>query len=179
MFCAAGLAALGLTACDAGVPRSVLGDLDGVSQGPTIDAGTTEPPADGSVAGPEDMAHAGTSPDLSTQGGATCAAGSYDSGLASALTVGQAKYVSSQDMFVCRDANGVFAMTSLCPHAQCTLTKKTSQYYCNCHGATFDLNGGSPTSPAHKALEHYAVCIDSAGHVQVDFNNIVAATTRA
>jgi Rieske Fe-S protein len=70
-------------------------------------------------------------------------------------------------------------MTARCSHAGCVLVKKPSILYCNCHGATYDLNGEHPTTPAVAGLVHFAVCVDAAGHVRVDTNQPVPAAVRA
>jgi len=185
-FCAlagASLVGLGLTACDPGAPRIVLGDgvEDGTnptSNGPPVGDGAVSPtedlahpPGSDLASGPHDMA-------MTTNG----CSGPYNAGPASAITVGQAKHITDSvnfDAFLCRDANGLYAMSALCTHEGKLLTKQTSQFYCSRHGATFDLNGQHPTSPAYSSLEHYALCVDASGNVLLDYNTIVSPSTRA
>ena len=124
----------------------------------------------------------GATDDLGTDdlalGSSSCAAASA-AGDAASVVEGTPVYVSSLRVFVCRDAGGLYAMSSLCTHQGCTLQLDVAQLYCDCHGATFDLNGENPTSPARKPLVHYAVCVDASGTVQVDKTQTVAASTRA
>jgi nitrite reductase/ring-hydroxylating ferredoxin subunit len=156
-FCGGVVAALGLGACDLGTQHVTLGGLE---------------KADGGA----DTADLASTADLAMSGG-QC--GTFDAWLAAALVVGQAVYFADQDLFLCRDELGLYALTSLCPHQQCTLSKRATQFYCNCHGATFDLNGEHPTTPAHSSLVHYALCVDANGHVLIDPNTQVVASTRA
>ena len=46
-------------------------------------------------------------------------------------------------MFIVRDANGLYALTSRCPHQGVTLSAQTStsKFHCNAHGADFTFNG--------------------------------------
>lgn len=115
-------------------------------------------------------------------GGATCS-GSVDCGAISNMAVGTARHFTDNnnyDIFVCRDQGGIFAMTALCPHRYCEVELQSDNtFFCNCHGAQFDFDGQHPTYPAYTGLEHYAVCIDGGGHVIVDYNSVVAASTRA
>ncbi len=187
-FCAvagAGLVTLGLSACDPGGARVAVGGLgtdngdgngDGNGNGGGQDAGTTGGKDSGTTGGKDSGTTGGQ--DSGTVGNCS---GSLNAGPASAIAVGQVKHFTDNfnyDLFVCRDAGGLYAINGSCPHAGCTVTKKTTEWYCNCHGATFDLNGQKPTSPAHSSLAHYAVCIDGSGNVIVDYTKTVVATTR-
>ena len=191
-FCAAagaGLIALGLPGCDPGAGSLSTGGLDDSSQveGSTAadlsghtntnhDAGAT---GHDSGTGASDMGS--SSSDLAQNSGGTCPSGTVSAGLASAIASGTATLVkaSGSNFFICRDANGLYALSAYCTHAGATLQKQSSEFYCSRHGATFDLNGQHPTSPAYSPLEHYAVCVDGSGNVMVDVNSVVSATTRA
>jgi Rieske Fe-S protein len=96
--------------------------------------------------------------------------------------MGTAKHLTDNnnyDLFVCRDSGGLYALTAICTHQGCTVTKQASQFYCPCHGATYDLNGQHQTRPATGPLDHFAICLDQSGNVLVDYNTVVAATTRS
>ncbi len=129
----------------------------------------------GGGGGAEDMAG-----DPADMGKATCTPGSVSAGAASSYTVGGTpKYLSgSTELFVLRDAGGLMAVSAICTHSGCTLKVQSSEYYCNCHGATFQYDGSMPTSPAHSALKHYAMCVDASGNVTVDPKTTVPSTNR-
>ena len=109
-----------------------------------------------------------------------CTPGSISAGNASSYTVGGTPKLiqGNTDIFVVRDANGLFAVSAICPHAGCTCEVQGSQYYCPCHGATFAFDGSKPTSPAHSSLPHYAMCVDASGNVTINPNMSVPSTTR-
>jgi nitrite reductase/ring-hydroxylating ferredoxin subunit len=110
-----------------------------------------------------------------------CTAGSLNAGAASGYTVGGTPKLFTSglsDLFVLRDAGGLMAVSAICTHSGCTLEVKSSEYYCNCHGATFAYDGSKPTSPAHTALKHYAMCVDASGNVTVDPKTSVPTTNR-
>ncbi|HEY2749190.1 MAG TPA: Rieske 2Fe-2S domain-containing protein [Polyangia bacterium] len=129
----------------------------------------------GSGVGSQDMANEAT--DMAH---AACTTGSLSAGASSSYTVGGTpKYFSgSTDLFVLRDAGGLMAVSAICTHSGCTLVVKSSEYYCDCHGATFAFDGSKPTSPAHTALKHYAMCVDASGNVTVDPKTTVPSTNR-
>jgi Rieske Fe-S protein len=119
---------------------------------------------------PDDM---GTAP--------ACTALPTSAGSASSYTVGGTPKLfgsGSKEFFVVRDAGGLYAVSAICTHSGCTNEVKGTQFYCPCHGATFALDGSKPTSPAHSALKHYAMCVDASGNVTVNTSMSVPATTR-
>ena len=83
-------------------------------------------------------------------------------------------------MLVARDAAGLYAMTSVCPHEQCDVqfAPATHDFECPCHLSTFDFNGGLTMGPATTGLVHYAVALDASGNVVVDLQTNVPPTTR-
>ena len=131
----------------------------------------------GGAGGSGDM---GAAPDdLATQ--PACTPGTIKAGTASSYTVGGTpKLIQSgnTELFVVRDASGLYAVSAICPHAGCTCEVQGNQYYCPCHGATFAFDGSKPTSPAHSSLPHYAMCVDAAGNVTINPKMSVPSTTR-
>ena len=122
---------------------------------------------------------AGAPADMATQ--PACTPGTVSAGASSSYTVGGTpKYIKSgsSEIFVLRDSGGLMAVSALCTHSGCTCEVQGSQYYCPCHGATFAWDGSQPTSPAHSALKHYAMCVDASGNVTVNMSMSVPATTR-
>jgi nitrite reductase/ring-hydroxylating ferredoxin subunit len=191
-FCAlagSGLLGLGLSACVPTSPRIVVGDGvegtdPGTSHGPPIDGSTSDedlaqsPNADLAHSPNADLANGPHDMAMTTN---SCS-GPYNAGLASAITTGQAKYITDNSnfaIFLCRDSGGLYALDAQCTHEGQILTKKTNEFYCSRHGATFDLNGQNPTSPAFSPLAHYSLCIDGGGNVLIDYNKTVSSSTRA
>jgi nitrite reductase/ring-hydroxylating ferredoxin subunit len=192
-----GLITLGLPGCDPGGSRVEVGGLGGDAPAGTGGNGgggggvgggpTGQDMANGSTGGQDAGTHDGSTggQDSGTTGqdsGTTnSCSGPLNAGAASAIASGAAKHFTDNinyDLYVVRDSGGLYAINASCPHAGCTTTYKTTSWYCNCHGATWDANGNNPTSPAHSALEHYSVCIDGSGNVLVDYNKTVTYTTR-
>jgi cytochrome b6-f complex iron-sulfur subunit len=196
-FCAgagAGLVTIGVAGCDAFTPRTTLGAVDnqpgephggddaGVHE-PFDAAGTNQPPPDFAQNNqpPPDLAQNNQPPpDLAQQVNNNCS-GPLNAGKASAIAMNGTKHFTdnvSYDLYVVRDSGGLYALNASCPHAGCTVKEQQGQWYCPCHGATFDLNGQNPTAPAFSPLDHYSLCIDGSGNVLVDYNTTVSPSTR-
>src|SRR4051812_28866048 len=110
--------------------------------------------------------------------GATCGTGAPHVGMPPTFVLGKPVYVASKNVFIVRDASGLYALTARCTHQGVTVTARTSDFYCPGHGATFNLDGAVTKGPATKALQHYALCTLPNGHVGVDTTKPVVATER-
>jgi Rieske Fe-S protein len=106
--------------------------------------------------------------------------GKLYAGPASKFAVGMSTFFACSRTLILRDAAGLYAMTSICPHEQCDVmfAPNTHDFECPCHLSTFDFNGGLTMGPATTGLVHYAVSLDAGGNVVVDLGTTVAATTR-
>jgi Rieske Fe-S protein len=108
--------------------------------------------------------------------------GDVDAGNVSALAVGALRIVPGAPVAIGRDDQGVYAMTTTCTHQGCDMSHAGSVtsngLHCNCHGSSFDVNGGVTGGPAHTALAHFAVDIDQDGVITVHTDNVVSASDR-
>jgi Rieske Fe-S protein len=87
------------------------------------------------------------------------------------------------NVFICRDAGGLYAMDAGCTHLGCDVQPNnasdvTKGFRCPCHFASYDGNGQNPTSPAPRPLTHYQLCAEPSGALVVDPTELVAATVR-
>jgi nitrite reductase/ring-hydroxylating ferredoxin subunit len=117
---------------------------------------------------PEDMAH-----------GTSCTPGSTSAGNKSSYSLNNAKLISNKYIVV-QDSGGFYAMTAVCPHRQCTINDFSiaNKVVCDCHGASWSLDGTGGTSPASgTTLQHYALCIDASGNITITSTK-VSATER-
>ena len=118
----------------------------------------------------------GTAPDMSLgpdMAHPACPPGAFDTGKPpSAFAINTGTYFKEAMTFVCRDAGGLYALTSVCPHERCEVTFKSTNknFFCPCHGSIFDYNGEVTRGPAVVALDHYAACLTDAGNVAFDGN---------
>lgn len=108
--------------------------------------------------------------------------GRVSAGLAQDLPVGSLTGVGRQPLCVGRDEAGVYAMTLICPHAGCDMSRQGSvspqSVYCACHGSRFDRYGRVEAGPARSDLQHFEVTIDDSGELAVDSDIWVDPSTR-
>jgi Rieske Fe-S protein len=113
-------------------------------------------------------------------GGAT--GGIVDGGAASDFPVGDLAAVPGEGVAVGRDADGFYALSTICTHQGCDMASQgsvsTNGLFCACHGSRFDPNGVVLQGPAHQDLPHYAVTIDDQGTIQIDTDTEVSASDR-
>ncbi len=107
--------------------------------------------------------------------------GDVTAGNISELQVGTVKSVPGEPVFVGRDGNGVYAMTTTCTHEGCDMSTNsalTSRVTCTCHGSVFDLNGNVLSGPAKSSLTHFAVTLAADGTITIHGGTKVAASAR-
>lgn len=91
-------------------------------------------------------------------------------------------------VLVGRDAKGLYALTSICPHEFCDMDEKkqgqsvgtvTAQgITCNCHNSKFDVYGAVKMGPANKPLKAYAMALGCDGKIYVDKTTVVSIDQR-
>jgi nitrite reductase/ring-hydroxylating ferredoxin subunit len=138
----------------------------------------------GSSGGPADMAvpvHDMVSgPQLDLTNPECAVNGKLYAGPSSMFAVGTSTFYACSRVLILRDAAGIYAMTSICPHEQCDVmfAPNTHDFECPCHLSTFDFNGGLTMGPATTGLVHFAVSLDGNGNVVVDLQTNVPPSTR-
>ena len=191
-----GAAAVGATACgvvpaegDAGFffnPRTQGNpETQGSAGNQDQDAGDQQQDQDAG----DQQQDAGPQPDAGTHGvdagvdagttGPTCPGSNVVAAAAPAtFQTNKPVYYSSANAFIVRDANGLWAVSSICTHQGCTITAETSYFYCGCHRSEFTFNGAVMQGPASRALPCYALCLEENGNVGIETRTTVSASTR-
>lgn len=100
----------------------------------------------------------------------------------STLEVDTVQFVAEDRVVIGRDGDGVYAMSSICPHANCDMRRKgeitSFGLACNCHGSRFDRIGRVLRGPAERDLVHYLVSPLDQDTVLVEINHNVPQSTR-
>jgi nitrite reductase/ring-hydroxylating ferredoxin subunit len=110
---------------------------------------------------------------------------------AKSIAVGQIVAYPSGAALVARDAQGLYAMSSMCTHASCDLrttgeftaagVQCSSKKSCG-HDSLFDLNGkavsGPATSTSSPDLAHFELTVATDGAITVNVGKQVPASTR-
>ena len=66
--------------------------------------------------------------------------------------IGSEKIFEERKVIVFRDQEGLYAMSLICTHLGCTVSKQVGQFDCPCHGSKFDAMGRVKAGPAPKPL---------------------------
>ena len=93
------------------------------------------------------------------------------------LPVGGVLDIPKRKLFVARNEQGCFAMSSVCTHLGCMVQHQTAAgakeaYFCPCHGSRFDPEGQVVGGPAPRPLDRVALTIDG-GELVVDVKETV------
>ncbi len=99
-------------------------------------------------------------------------------GTVSSYPVGTQVTLEDQHLFVQRDNEGIYAISTICTHLGCTVRRVDSGFDCPCHGSRYNPDGQVVQGPAPKSLPWYRVQIMPSGRVVVDRGNLVALGTK-
>jgi Rieske Fe-S protein len=97
--------------------------------------------------------------------------------LPEALPPGEALVPAGRAVAVYRDAEGIYAISTICTHLGCVVKPNPEGFECPCHGSRFDAAGGVVKGPAPRALPWLQVKV-SGSQVQVDEGRTVPSGTK-
>jgi len=139
-------------------------------------------PIDGSGGSGSSGSGAGSSTSTSGSGGSATTTPGTRAGHSDGVSEDNVKFVQGEELLVGKDADGVYAMTSICTHRQCDLVQEGSigggRIRCFCHDSEFDYNGRAVVDPATGQLQHYAVILSGTGVMYVQLDEPVSPDTR-
>ncbi|MGQ4807104.1 Cytochrome b6-f complex iron-sulfur subunit [Candidatus Entotheonellaceae bacterium PAL068K] len=77
-----------------------------------------------------------------------------------------------QSVWMIRNAEGMYALISICTHLGCTPIwwPAEDRFKCPCHGSNFTVDGQNVAGPAPVPLFRAAIALDLAGNIVVDKN---------
>ena len=125
----------------------------------------------------------------STGAGVTCeeSTGGIAIGAPSDFATDGLHLVPGTKVLIGRDANGLYALTSICTHELCDMDEKkggkdigtinANGIICTCHGSSFDNFGAVLKGPANKPLKAFALKLCD-GKLYVDKTTQVPVTER-
>jgi nitrite reductase/ring-hydroxylating ferredoxin subunit len=95
--------------------------------------------------------------------------------LPESLVPGQPFLPAGRSVALFRDAEGVYAISTVCTHLGCIVKAQADGFSCPCHGSRYAPDGSVVKGPAPKALPWLAVSRVSRGTYIVDESKPVAA----
>jgi cytochrome b6-f complex iron-sulfur subunit len=110
--------------------------------------------------------------------GSPASFGDVEAGLVSGTSEGKLSLINGAPAVLARDAQGLYAMTTTCPHQGCDVSPSGNTLICPCHGSRFDSNGAVLNGPASSPLAHFAVSVDAGGNITVHGGMQVSSSIR-
>jgi len=83
-----------------------------------------------------------------------------------------------QRAWVFRDQQGLYAISAVCTHLGCIVSRQDGEFECPCHGSVFDANGNVVSGPAPRALDYLDLSVSPDGQLVVDQQKTVGADLR-
>ena len=102
----------------------------------------------------------------------------FDIGPPSGFPPGSATFLPDRQLYVFNEADGFYAISSVCTHLGCNVKRGGPGFECPCHGSRFDGNGRVVHGPAPKPLEWYALSLSPHVQLVVDLDQPVSAEFR-
>ncbi len=92
--------------------------------------------------------------------------------------VGTTKIFSDKNVIVFRDEKGLFAISLVCTHLGCIVSKTSQGFACPCHGSRYDEQGGVIHGPAPRSLDWFEISQLPSGKLVVDAGKRVPVGTK-
>jgi Rieske Fe-S protein len=92
--------------------------------------------------------------------------------------VGSERQLEKESVVVFRDAEGVYAISAICTHLGCTVSRSANGFDCPCHGSKFDSRGKVQGGPAPRPLPWLEISRAADGQLVVLADNEVPEGTR-
>lgn len=100
-------------------------------------------------------------------------------GMPDQFPVGSTTYLPERRVYIFRDQEGVYAISSVCTHLGCIAKQREDGgFACPCHGSRFDATGKVEGGPAPRPLEWLQVAVDPTGELVIDASRQVASGTK-
>ncbi len=71
--------------------------------------------------------------------------------------MGGTKVFPDKNVIVSRDEKGLFAISLICTHLGCIVSKTSQGFVCPCHGSRYDESGNVTKGPAPRALDWFEI----------------------
>ncbi|MBI5023735.1 MAG: ubiquinol-cytochrome c reductase iron-sulfur subunit [Candidatus Omnitrophica bacterium] len=92
--------------------------------------------------------------------------------------VGTVKIFEDKNVIILRDEEGILAMSLVCTHLGCIVSKTSKGFACPCHGSRYDEKGRVIRGPAPRALDWFEISQLPGGKLLVDAGKRVPVGTK-
>lgn len=97
--------------------------------------------------------------------------------LPDALAAGESFIPPGRAVAIYKDAEGVYALSSICTHLGCVVKTNPEGFECPCHGSRFAANGEVTKGPAPRPLPWLKVSVSGA-NITIDEATVVPPGTK-
>lgn len=94
------------------------------------------------------------------------------------FAMGSETRLEKENVFIFRDAQGIYAVSATCTHLGCTVARSAQGFECPCHGSKFGASGEVEAGPAPRPLPWLEMGRAADGQLVVYADNEVPAGTR-
>jgi len=101
----------------------------------------------------------------------------YKIGTPEDFPVGSSTRLEKENVFVYRDAAGIYAISAVCTHLGCIVAQSPQGFACPCHGSRFDHKGDVIGGPAPRPLPWLEVSQAADGQLVILADNEVPEGT--
>jgi Rieske Fe-S protein len=91
---------------------------------------------------------------------------------------GSATHLREAGAWLLRDAGGLYAISTRCPHLGCTVERQVDGFRCPCHGSRFSLDGVVLNGPAARSLSYLTLSLSGQGHAVVHTDQTTEPSAR-
>jgi len=91
---------------------------------------------------------------------------------------GSVTFLPDRRLYVFNEADGFYAVSSVCTHLGCNVKRGGPGFECPCHGSQFDANGAVVHGPAPRPLAWYALSLSPREQLVVDLDQVVSPEFR-
>ena len=99
-------------------------------------------------------------------------------GKAKDYPLGVTIFLPDHNVYVSRDAEGIYVVSAICTHLGCVVSRKSEGFQCPCHGSVYDTEGRIVKGPAPTALKWFKIAESPDGQLMVDKRNPVVTGTK-
>ncbi|MFQ5652559.1 MAG: ubiquinol-cytochrome c reductase iron-sulfur subunit [bacterium] len=91
---------------------------------------------------------------------------------------GTARYFPDEQTYVFSDTEGIYAISAVCTHLGCIVSKEEKQFVCPCHGSYYDLAGKVKRGPAPRNLQWFQILLAPGDRLVVERSKRVPPGTK-
>ena len=92
--------------------------------------------------------------------------------------IGTVRKMDDKNVFIFSDDNGLFAISAVCTHLGCIVSRSETGFQCPCHGSKYDQAGNVTGGPAPRPLEWFEINQEVDGTLFIDAGKAVPQGTK-